>query len=159
MASSDSKFICSVSMLLDYIADINAVNCSGWTSLMHALWGRADEAALVLLERGSDVHIKNERGYDALYLSIDLKSELMTFVMLCCDADTKNVKIDTDVTQARVDAAIAEYKNTQAFIDSYHELMEHTLSTQVKVDTRMCLRSSGLYQEPLERTLEYLGSA
>jgi hypothetical protein len=81
----------------------------------------------------------------------------MAFVLLCCGADAKNVPIDGYATEADVDAAIAKYKSTHTFIEKNHEILEHTLSNRVEVDTRMGLRSTGIYQEPLERTLEYLG--
>jgi hypothetical protein len=148
----------SVSLLLDHKADVNAQASTGSTPLMIALMYCVEENALVLLESGADVHIKNQFGWDALYYTIKGQDEHMPFVLLCCGADAKNVSLNHQaVTQAQVDAAIAEYKNTQAFIENYHELLEHTLSTQAEVDTRMCLRSTGIYQEPLERTLEYLG--
>jgi hypothetical protein len=56
-----------------------------------------------------------------------------------------------------VDAAIAEYKNTQAFIQNTHQQLVTTLSDHTVVDMRVGRGDAGIYQEPLERTLEYLG--
>jgi hypothetical protein len=149
----------SAVLLLDHKADVNLQGDGGFTPLFCALNpAHGDETALLLLERGADVHIKTEtEGFDALYCAFLARDRPMTFVVLCYGADAKNIVVDRSITRAKVDAAIAEYKNTQIFIEKYHELLEHTLSNLVEVDTRMALRSTGIYQEPLERTLEYLG--
>jgi hypothetical protein len=149
----------STVLLLDHKADVNLQGDGGFTPLFCALNpAHGDETALLLLERGADVHIKTEtEGFDALYCAFLARDRPMTFVVLCYGADAKNIVVDRSITRAKVDAAIAEYKNTQIFIEKYHELLEHTLSNLVEVDTRMALRSTGIYQEPLERTLEYLG--
>jgi hypothetical protein len=152
----------SVQLLLDNKADVNAQTTAGWTSLVSACYTCKDETALVLLERGADVHIKSIYGSDVLFCVLyrRVKSNvnaLMTFVLLCCGADAKNVHMDGYITEATVDVIVDEYEETQAFIENNHELLEHTLSNLVEVDTRMGLRSTGIYHEPLERTLEYLG--
>jgi hypothetical protein len=56
-----------------------------------------------------------------------------------------------------VNAAIATYKSTHVVIGKHHELIVCTLSDQVIVDTRVGRRGMGIYHEPLERVLEYLG--
>jgi hypothetical protein len=143
--------------LLDHKADINALTTKGWTSLIRSIWDKAEETTLLLLERGADVHIKNLYDKDALHFSISYTNKSIQFILLCCGADAKHVKLDKRVTQAKVDVAISEYKDTQAFIEKNHEQLEHTLSTLVEVDTRVGRGDYGIYQEPLERTLEYLG--
>jgi hypothetical protein len=151
----------SVKLLLDHKADINAQDEDGITPCMIAYItsdSDDDETALVLLERGADIHIRDTIDRDTLHYTLQYADECMRFILLCCGADTGNIlQDDYVVTQAKVDAAIDEYKHTQAYIEQYHELLEQTLSTGVEVDTRMGLRSTGIYQEPLERTLEYLG--
>jgi hypothetical protein len=152
----------SVSLLLDHKADIDVLTSSGISPLIMTLSASgADDTALFLLERGADVHIKSSFGYDALYFALQSHQYemLFSFVLMCYGADAKSVNVSTSsiLTQATVDAAIAEYKDTHAFIERTHELLEHTLSNQVEADTRMGLRATGIYQEPLERTLEYLG--
>jgi hypothetical protein len=51
----------------------------------------------------------------------------------------------------------AAYAKAHAFINEYHALLKDTLSLHVEVDTRVGLTQNGIYQEPLERVLEYCG--
>jgi hypothetical protein len=157
-ASNAPRLTTSVRMLLDHNADTNARSSAGLTSLIDACLGRADETTLVLLERGADVNFKNIHGVDALYYGIWTREDkCMAMVLMCCGTDAKNILINQYVTQARVDAAIADYKNTQAYIEQYHELLTTALSDEAQVDTRMGRGDAGINQEPMERTLEYLG--
>jgi hypothetical protein len=124
-------------------------------ALLYAMAQRGgEEIALELIERGADVHIKNQRGYDAVLLGFHQLDASIHFVFLCCGADILSLE---GVDNARVNAAISEYRLVQAWIEMHHKLLEHTLSTRVEVDTRFSLGDNGIYQEPLERTLEYLG--
>jgi hypothetical protein len=81
------------------------------------------------------------------------------FPVLCCNTDAKNVKVGGEygVTEAQVAACIEEYKHIQAYIDEYHRVLKNTLSDEVEVDARVGRGGKGVYQEPLERVLEYLG--
>jgi hypothetical protein len=56
-----------------------------------------------------------------------------------------------------IDGHITEYKAVHAFIDEYHNVIKHALSQDVQVDPRCGLGQMGIYQEPLERVLEYMG--
>jgi hypothetical protein len=74
------------------------------------------------------------------------------FAVLSCNTDAK---IDMNTTIR--DAHIETYKHAQAYIDEYHRILNLVLSEHVPVDPRFGLGQMGIYQEPLERTLEYLG--
>jgi hypothetical protein len=54
-------------------------------------------------------------------------------------------------------AAIANYNATLGYILTTQYKLMQTLANHVEVDTRIGVGANGIYQEPLERTLEYLG--
>jgi hypothetical protein len=145
----------SVSLLLDHKADINAVSNYGNSSLIVAVFTGDDETALLLLEKRADVYIKNSEDEDALHWNLVVQVVNTTsFVLLCCGADVKNVKIDDEeeaddpVTQAMLDAAISEYNYTQDFIATTQHILKDTLTTHVIVDARIGVGGCGIYQEP-----------
>jgi hypothetical protein len=55
------------------------------------------------------------------------------------------------------DAHTKTYRLVQVCIDEYFRILQLVLSEHVQVDTRVGLGGNGIYHEPLERTLEYLG--
>jgi hypothetical protein len=146
-------------LLLDHNADINAHTLSdGDIPLTLACWYVVNEdTALLLIERGADIHLKDVDDLDALYCCVLRNIRSIAFTLLCCGSDVKEVKINVYLTQAKVDVCIAEYKDTHSFIEAYHKSLMRTLSTDVPVDTRIGLRECGIYHEPLERVLEYCG--
>jgi hypothetical protein len=93
----------------------------------------------------------------------------LPFTVLSCNTDAKNVRLnmgegsdedsdsDDENPAATVAACVEDYKQTHAFIDEFHDTLKDTLSTKVEVDSRFGLGENGIYQEPLERALEYLG--
>jgi hypothetical protein len=122
--------------------------------------------AKYLLEQKADIHYRiTEEGAqenkDALHYAMTKRATGQTpgtaFAFLSCNTDARNVKIEYPVTTAMRDAHIETYKHIQAYIDEYHELLNLLLSEHVPVDPRVGLGQMGVYQEPLERTLEYLG--
>jgi hypothetical protein len=145
-------------MLLDHKADVNAKSTNGMTALVMALANNTIESALVLLERGADVHIKDIYGADALYYGLMYEDTNPTsFFLLCCGIGAKRVKIDVHVTQAKVDTAVAEYTYLHDVIATKQHVITKALSRDATVDKRVGLGDKGIYQEPLERVLEYLG--
>jgi hypothetical protein len=81
----------------------------------------------------------------------------MPFSVLSCNTNVRDIRIARRVTQAIVDGHITEYKAVHAFIDEFHSILKHALSRDVQVDRRVGLGEHGIYQEPLERVLEYIG--
>jgi hypothetical protein len=61
------------------------------------------------------------------------------------------------VVQRELEQQICDYRYVQGFIDEYHAKLNPVLSEHVEVDRRVGLGQNGLYQEPLERVMEYLG--
>lgn len=143
----------SVSLLLDHQADINARTWQGNTSLILAVSTCSVNCALVLMERGADVHFENASRQDALSWALVLNLGLLTTMLLCCGADTKLVM----ASNFNLNQALADYSFMHEFIENTHHVLRETLSTYVWVDNRIGLRGIGIYQEPLDLTLEYLG--
>jgi hypothetical protein len=56
-----------------------------------------------------------------------------------------------------VNTHINEYKWIQGFIDEWHSITNHALGEDVVVDKRVGRRGNGMYDEPLEQVLLYLG--
>jgi hypothetical protein len=154
-----------VQLLVQNGADVNCQNdIYGLTPLMESAHSGHLAVAQYLLEQKANIHhcVSNE-GYhkntDVLYWTMHENASTpgSTFSFLSCDTDAKNVVINDDVRTAMRDAHIEEYKHVQAFIDEHHRILNLVLSDHVQVDTRVCRGDYGIYQEPLERTLEYLG--
>jgi hypothetical protein len=138
------------------------------TPLMNsALYGGNLTAAQYLLEQKADIHyrVSEERARknkDALWYAMRTQATAripgIAFAFLSCNTDAKNVNTDGYfATTAMRDSHIEEYKHVQAYIDEYHRMLEPVLSEHVPVDPRFGLGQMGIYQEPLERTLQYLG--
>jgi hypothetical protein len=79
------------------------------------------------------------------------------FTVLSCNTDAKNVLLKFEVTAAKRDAYIEEYKQVQSYIDEYFCILQPVLSDHVQGDSRVGRGDNGIHQEPLERTLQYLG--
>jgi ankyrin repeat protein len=146
-------------LLIDNHADLNVRENDGGTLAMGACRGGRLPCLQLLLDNKADLNVRGKEGKDALYWAI--RQIEMIFPVLCCNTDAKNVKIDEEeddtVTEAEVAAYIEEYKHIQAYIDEYHRVLKNTLFECVTVDPRFGLGMMGIYQEPLERVLEYLG--
>jgi hypothetical protein len=78
------------------------------------------------------------------------------FTLLACGTDVK-VAVHARVPRDHVQSATSRYRNVLGFIDSWHGVAVPVLSDLVQVDTCVGRGDYGLYQEPLERVLQYLG--
>jgi hypothetical protein len=150
-------------LLIHEGADVNAQTNRGFTPVMYAC--HEDQlTCLQLLDANADISTLENTGEDALYFAIHMPIDTTThrvpgmpFSVLSCNTNTTDIPIDADVSQAMVDSHIAEYKAVHAFIDEFHSILKHALSRDVQVDRRVGLGEHGIYQEPLERVLEYMG--
>jgi hypothetical protein len=165
-AASGGHLSC-VKLLVQNGADVNCQTDDGDTPLMDSAQYGYLTVAQYLLEHNADIHLRHlkesmHKNRDALHCAmrenaID-RTPGIAFAFLSCNTDAKNVKArGAWVTAAIRDAHIEAYKHVQAYIDEYHSILEPVLSEHVPVDPRFGLGHMGIYQEPLERTLEYLG--
>jgi hypothetical protein len=162
-ASHAGKTGC-VKLLINEGADVNAQTNSGSTPLMHACQEERLTCLQLLLDAKADINMRANVRADALYLAIRMLQNAtahrvpgMPFSVLSCNTNATDIRIDRSVTRATVDGHIAEYKAVHAFIDEHHSILKHALSRDVQVDRRVGLGANGIYQEPLERVLEYMG--
>jgi serine/threonine-protein phosphatase 6 regulatory ankyrin repeat subunit B len=154
-----------VSMLINARADVNAGDIHGLTPVMYACGEDRLTCLQLLLDNKADPSVKSNRGFDAVWWSMLIPNEEpshrvpgMPFAVLSCNTDSKNVRIDNEfVTQVIVDTHTNEYKKIHNFIDECHTITNLALSEDVVVDTRVGRGDNGLYHEPLEQVLLYLG--
>jgi hypothetical protein len=156
-----------VKLLVQNGADVNCQSDDGGTPLMDSAPYGCPAVAQYLLDQKADVHYRiskegyNNKNKDALYCAMCKNATDCTpgiaFAFLSCNTDAKNVAIKHSLTAAIRDAHIETYQHVQAFIDEHHRILNLVLSEHVPVDPRFGLGQMGIYQEPLERTLEYLG--
>jgi ankyrin repeat protein len=144
---------------------IRQTNFLGWTPLSGSIYGGHLTVAQYLLEQNVDIHFRPDHSgttMDALDRAMRKEATDCTpgiaLAVLSCNTDAKNVNTDNyNVTAATRDAHIETYQHVQAYIDEYHRILQLMLSEHVPVDPRFGLGQMGIYQEPLERALEYLG--
>jgi ankyrin repeat protein len=155
-----------VKLLVQHGADVNCQDNDGWTPLMYSAFNDDLTMAQYLLEQKADIHyrISKEGRYknmDALHCAMRQfatdRAPGVAFAFLSCNTDANNVVINSSLIAVMRDTHIEDYKHVQAYIDESHRILNLVLSEHVPVDPRFGLGQMGIYQEPLERTLEYLG--
>jgi hypothetical protein len=165
-AAAFERYLSPVKLLVQHGADVNCQSDNCFTPLMRSAHMDHLTTAQYLLKQKADVHYRiSKEGYsknqDALHCAMRKygtdREPGTAFAFLSCNTDAKNVKINTYVTVDVRDAHIQTYTEVHSFIDEHHGILSLVLSDHVQVDTRVGLGGNGIYQEPLERVLEYLG--
>jgi hypothetical protein len=151
-------------LLIHEGADVNAQSNHGSTPAMGACQDDQLTCLQLLLDANADISTLENTGADALNWAIRMPMDSTThrvpgmpFSVLSCNTNATGIVIGAAVTQAMVDGHITEYKAVHAFIDEHQSILKHALSRDVQVDRRVGLGEHGIYQEPLERVLEYMG--
>jgi hypothetical protein len=153
-----------LSLLIDAKADLNARANNGLTPAILACQDDRLTCLQLLVDAKADLSTIDNDGNDALSMSmcyaVDDQAHRvpgMPFAVLSCNTDSKSVLINQKVTQATVTAHINEYRQIHNFIDDCHDVIKYALGEDVVVDKRVGRRGNGLYHEPLEQVLLYLG--
>jgi ankyrin repeat protein len=152
-------------LLIHEGADVNAQDKYGYTPVIYACQQEGLTCLQLLLDAKADITVRAKMSErDALYWAIRTPPGAyahrvpgMPFSVMSCATNASGVHIDRQVHQDVVDRFIAKYKAVHAFIDEHHNVLKHALSYDVQVDWRVGLGENGIYQEPLERVLQYMG--
>jgi hypothetical protein len=146
------------------LADVNAQDEDVYSPVMEACDEEGLTCLQLLLDAKADITVCTNMRKNDLYWAIRTPPGTtahrvpgMPFSVMSCDTNASDVDIDRQVHQNMVDGHIAEYKAVHAFIDEHHNVLKHALSYDVQVDWRVGLGENGIYQEPLERVLQYMG--
>jgi hypothetical protein len=141
-------------LLLDSHADINCTQYGMKNPLINAVIKMKPAAVAFLLDRGADILCP---GCDVspLHSSV-MKGEVgpsrhINLMLLACGTDVKTAGMLRNMQVTADSKAILDY------VDDYHKSVKLTLSEFAPVDTRVGRGSNGIYQEPMERVMEYLG--
>jgi hypothetical protein len=154
-----------LSFLIDANADVNATNIHGVSGVASACQEDRLACLQLLVDVKSDLGVKNKDGDGTMFTAMLIPNNEsahrvpgMPFAVQCCNADGKSVPPDGRfLPQAKVDRHLKEYTLIHNFIDECHTVTKHALSDDVVVDTRVGRGDNGVYHEPLEQVLLYLG--
>jgi ankyrin repeat protein len=151
-------------LLIDANANVNVQDMNECTPALFACLEDRVACLQLLVDANADLNITAShvlRCLSAAMLTPENATALrlpgMPFAVLSCDTDSKTVLLTREITQAIVNAHINEYKQVQSFIDECHSIIKHALNEDVEVDKRVGRRGNGIYHEPLEQVLLYLG--
>jgi ankyrin repeat protein len=149
-----------VKVMIEAKADIHYQDPRGKNALLHAVDEQHTACIMVLLDHGGDGPVSNLANVRALQAVLESKEfsaheQAATFMLLVhgtdIDAATRNV------SKKLLRTVLPLYEHIQLFVDRWHGVALNTLSFRVEVDRRVGLGQHGLYQEPLESVMGYLG--
>jgi hypothetical protein len=159
MAAFNEHLEC-LKLMIDSKADINQQLRSSSALSIAVEKGNLSSLFMLLDQRSvapASGHVKAAALLQALGPDgFPTQNQTAAFILLACGADVKRA-INTTVPRAHVQSATSRYRNVLGFIDSWHGVAVTVLSDLVEVDTRVGRGDFGMYQEPLERVLQYLG--
>jgi hypothetical protein len=151
-------------LLLSAKADVNASTVHGGTPAMAACLEGQLTCLQLLVDAKADLNVQINDTVYCLYQAMAFPESQtahrvpgMPFAVLSCNTDSKNMRISDHMTQTMVDTHVNEYKQIHNFIDEWHTVTTHALAKDIVVDTRVSRGDDGLYHEPLEQVLLYLG--
>jgi ankyrin repeat protein len=153
-----------VKVLIEAKADVNVDSLDGDTALTTAFKTKHLSCLMVLLDQSANGGTPVGADTKAHALNTVLQwrrgafsapRQAVVFQLMAhdTDIDTAADGIPSKLTRS----AASVYANTHRFIEQWYGLALNALSTKAEVDRRVGLGMHGLYQEPLERVLQYLG--
>jgi ankyrin repeat protein len=146
-------------LMIEAKASVDVEDSKGATALDTAIKHSNMDCLFVLLDQPFDAPTKSSALSKAFRLFEDGPSEqaqAAAFTLLAKGADFK-ASNNVRPPKRRRQAATSRYLNVLGFIDKWHGVTLATLSNLVEVDTRVGRGDYGLYHEPMERVLQYLG--
>jgi ankyrin repeat protein len=152
-----------VEVLMEAKADVDCKDVDGRTAFTLAIERKFFDCLMLLLDRSdSGTPVSAATKANALRTALEREGEFsaseraMAFMMLAHGADIDVAAMGIS-NNARLRPTASMYANTHLFIERWHGVASNALSMRVEVDRRVSLGLIGLYHEPLERVLQYLG--
>jgi ankyrin repeat protein len=156
------KVMMCVKVMIEAKADVDCKDNYDNTALTAAVEDKQFNCLMVLLDHSNGgggasaatkAHalgtvLKSEEGFSA-------SEQVAAFMLLAHGTDIDAATEDISSKLARSTGSM--YANTHVFIERWHGIALNALSVRVEVDRRVGLGLNGLYHEPLECVLWYLG--
>jgi ankyrin repeat protein len=154
-------------LLMESNADVNYQATDGYTGVHCACQEGNLDCLMVLLDHYCDSPVDASIKAYALGASMEGMEEeeealsdsdrAAAFMLMAHGADVEVAADQAVTSEKRMHVVMSLYKDIHLFTERWHSVVSDTLSDYVEVDTRVGRGDFGLYQEPLERVLEYLG--
>ena len=151
-----------VRLLIDSNADVHLKSYTGNTGLVLAVQHGHLDCVRVILDALTSVNAPGDGTHtilsDALKAAVLIsRNDEFTVALLLAGATVGDDWQMSTRARNRLAAAKQHVENTLRYANQFHYIANGVLSEHVEVDTRVGLGGNGLYHEPLERLLEYLG--